>query len=112
MQPGGLGGAFGMLGAIVGPLMMVAIAMQKPGPVRTLSQAGADSPERARRPSTLKLQEPALAPLVRAGVIVREPDGRIWLDRARARRRQWRLGAVVGVAVICIGGILAMLLSL
>jgi hypothetical protein len=85
MQPGGLGGAFGMLGAVVGPVMMVALALQKPGPVRTLAKAAADSPERARKPATLGLGEPVLAPLVRAGVVVREPDGRVWLDARGAR---------------------------
>lgn len=103
MQPGGLGGAFGMLGAVVGPVMMVALALQKPGPVRTLLRAGADSPERARKPATLGLGEPAIAPLVRSGVVVRESDGRIWLDARRARRRQWRIGALAGGACVAAG---------
>jgi hypothetical protein len=112
MQPGGLGGAFGMLGAVVGPVMMVALALQKPGPVRTLTKAAADSPERARKPATLGLGEPALAPLVRAGVVVREPDGRVWLDARGARRRQWRIGAIAGGACVAAGLVVWGLLSL
>jgi hypothetical protein len=37
------------------------------------------------------VKEPPLAPLVRAGVVVREPDGRIWLDEKRAKARQLKL---------------------
>ena len=38
-----------MLGAVVGPAMMLALAFSQPGPVRTLLKASADCPERARR---------------------------------------------------------------
>jgi hypothetical protein len=111
-QPGGLGGAFGALGAIIGPAMMLAIALQKPGPVRTLLKSGADNPEHARKLSTLGLTEPPLAPLIRSGVVVRESDGRIWVDRAKARRRQWRIGAILGGASVVVCGIAAVILSL
>lgn len=112
MPQGGLGGAFGIVGTIVGPLMMLAIALQKPGPVRTLIKAGADAPDRARKPATLGVSEPHLQPLIRAGVVVREADGRVWLDRARARRRQWRIGAIVGGAIVVAGLLVAAVLAL
>ena len=109
-SPTGLGGLFGALGGIVGPLMMVLIALQKPGPVRALSKAEADAPDRARKPSTLGIAEPPLAPLVRAGIVVREADGRIWLDRAALRRRQRRIALVVGIPAIAVGAGVAALL--
>ena len=92
--------------------MMLAIALQKPGPVRTLLKSGADNPEHARKLSTLGLTEPPLAPLIRSGVVVRESDGRIWVDRAKARRRQWRIGAILGGASVVVCGIAAVILSL
>lgn len=100
-----------MLGAVVGPLMMLAIALQKPGPVRTLTKAGALSRDSARKPATLGLSEPPLQPLIRARVVVREEDGRIWLDAAAARRRQWRIGAVVGAVVLAVSGTVALILT-
>jgi hypothetical protein len=108
---GGAGGAFTALGAVLGPLMMLAIALQKPGPVRTLLKAEADSPERARKATTLGLSEPPLAPLIRSGVVVREADGRIWVDRAKARRRQWRIGATIGGLIVLGSGIAALILT-
>ena len=107
----GAGGAFTALGVVVGPLMMLLIALQKPGPVRTLLKAEADSPERARKMATLGLSEPPLLPLIRAGVVVREADGRIWVDRAKARRRQWRIGAIIGGAIVVVSGIVALVLT-
>jgi hypothetical protein len=107
----GAGGAFTALGAVVGPLMMLLIALQKPGPVRTLLKAEADSPERARKMATLGLSEPPLLPLIRVGVVVREADGRIWVDRVKARRRQWRIGAIIGGVIVVVSGIVALVLT-
>jgi hypothetical protein len=112
MPQGGLGGAFGMAGAVVGPVMMLALALQKPGPVRVLAKAGAVSPESARKAATLGLQEPPLAPLLRSGVVVREPDGRIWLDARRAKLRQWRIGAIIGGSIMALGLLVAVVLSI
>lgn len=109
-NPNGLGGVFGALGGAMAPVMMVLLALQKPGPVRILSKADADAPDRARRPATLGIPEPPLGPLVRAGVVVREPDGRIWLDRGALRRRQRRLALVVGVPALAAAAAAATLL--
>lgn len=100
-----------MVGAVVGPLMMLAIALQKPGPVRTLTKAGALSPDSARKPATLGLVESPLQPLIRARVVIREEDGRIWLDARAARRRQWRIGAVVGGVVLAASALVALVLT-
>lgn len=108
----GLGGIFGSLGIAIGPVMMVLIAIQKPGPVRTLIKANADAPERARKPKTLGLLEPPLAPLIRARVVLRDAEGCIWLDRAQLRRRQWRLGIIVCGAIFAIVAVLWTLLEL
>ena len=103
---------FAGLGAVVGPVMMVMLALQRPGPVKSLLKAGAVSRESARKIATLGIAEPPLKPLIRAGVVVREEDGRIWLDQARARRRQWRIAAIFGGAVMLAGALVAVVLSL
>lgn len=103
-------GGFAAIGALAGPAMMLIIALQKPGPVKTMLRAGALSPETARKAETLGLTLPPVAPLIRAGVVVREPDGRIWLDAARARRRQWRIGAAIGAGLMLAGLALAAIL--
>jgi hypothetical protein len=96
---------FASIGAVAGPLAMVIMAMRNPGPVTTLRKAGAISPDTARRAETLGVKEPPLAPLVRAGVVVREPDGRIWLDERRANARQRKLVAIFGAAGALIGAL-------
>ena len=111
-MPSGGAGGLGALGALIGPAMMLALALQKRGPVRTLSKAAADSPESARKAATLGLSEPPLAPLIRAGVVVRETDGRIWLNRVVARRRQWQLALIVGGVMTVLGPMIYLILSL
>lgn len=102
-QPGGLGGVFASLGAVAGPLMMVIMAMRSPGPVKMLLDAGADSPDSARRPETLGVKQPPLQPLIRARVVVCEPDGRVWVDRNAARSRQRRLMAIFAAIGLLVG---------
>lgn len=91
-------GLFGSATALLGPLGIVIAAFTKPGPIRTLLRAHADSPDRARRPATLGLSDATLEPLIRAGVVVRDAHGCVWLDRERAKQRQrtlmLRFGAV------------------
>lgn len=102
-QPGGLGGVFASLGAVAGPMMMVLMAMRNPGPVKALLSAGADSPDTARRPETLGVKDPLLQPLIRARVVIREPDGRVWVDRNAARSRQRRLLAIFAAIGLLVG---------
>jgi hypothetical protein len=92
--------------------MMLILALQKPGPVKTMLRAGAVSPESARKPATLGLSAPPLAPLLRARVVIEEADGRIWLDTARARRRQWRIAVIVGASIVAAGVAVAAALAL
>jgi hypothetical protein len=89
--------------------MMIGLAFSKPGPVRALLKVEADAPERARRPSSLGIDEAQLVPLVRGGVVVRESDGCVWVDRAKARRRSWKIALRAGALAVAIG---AMALSI
>jgi hypothetical protein len=111
-QQPGVGGALSSIGMVAGPLVMMITVLRQPGPVKTLLRAGALSPESARKATTLGLSEPPLQPLLRAGVVVREADGRIWLDRAKARRRQWRIALALGAAVTVAALIVAFVLSM
>ncbi len=95
-----------------GTLAMVIMAARNPGPVTTLLKAGADSPETARKPETLGVKEPPLRPLIRAGVVVREDDGRVWGDRAKAKRRQHRLMMAFGGVGLLFGGLAWLVLRL
>ena len=99
-------GLFSSATALLGPLGIVIAAFTKPGPVRALLRAHADCPDRARRPSTLGIDEPPLQPLIRAGIVIREANGCVWVDRARAKQRQKKLMMVFG-AVGAVIGVLA-----
>jgi hypothetical protein len=111
-QQPGVGGALSSIGMVAGPLVMMITVLRQPGPVKTLLRAGALSPDSARKATTLGLSEPPLQPLLRAGVVVREADGRIWLDRAKARRRQWRIALALGAAVTVAALVVAFALSM
>ncbi|MEY3025799.1 MAG: hypothetical protein RL136_1928 [Planctomycetota bacterium] len=108
----GSGGAFASVGAIAGPLIMLVTVLRQPGPVKTLRRAGATAPDRARKATTLAIADAPLRPLLRSGVVVREADGRIWLDEAKARRRQWRIGALLGLSAVALGAIVAFAVSM
>jgi hypothetical protein len=109
---GGFGAAFGALGGVLGPGMMILMVLRTPGPAKAMRKAGATSPQTARKATTLGVSETALAPMVRSGVVVREADGRIWLDERRARRRAWRNGALAGIGAILACASAALLLSM
>jgi hypothetical protein len=111
-QQPGVGGALSSIGMIAGPLVMMITVLRQPGPVKTLIRAGALSPDTARKATTLGLSEPPLQPLLRAGVVVREADGRIWLDQPKARRRQWRIALALGAAVTVAALVVAFALSM
>ena len=111
-QQPGVGGALSSIGMVAGPLVMMITVLRQPGPVKTLLRAGALSPDSARKATTLGLSEPPLQPLLRAGVVVREADGRIWLDRAKARRRQWRIALTLGAAVTVAALVVAFAVSM
>ena len=111
-QQPGVGGALSSIGMVAGPLVMMITVLRQPGPVKTLVRAGALSPDSARKATTLGLSEPPLQPLLRAGVVVREADGRIWLDQPKARRRQWWIALALGAAVTVTALVVAFALSM
>ena len=111
-QQPGVGGALSSIGMVAGPLVMMITVLRQPGPVKTLVRAGALSPDSARKATTLGLSEPPLQPLLRAGVVVREADGRIWLDQPKARRRQWRIALTLGAAVTVAALVVAFAVSM
>ena len=111
-QQPGVGGALSSIGMVAGPLVMMITVLRQPGPVKTLVRAGALSPDTARKATTLGLSEPPLQPLLRAGVVVREADGRIWLDQPKARRRQWRIALTLGAAVTVAALVVAFAVSM
>jgi|LauGreDrversion4_2_1035121.scaffolds.fasta_scaffold574188_2 hypothetical protein len=111
-QQPGAGGALSAIGMIAGPLVMMITVLRQPGPVKTLTRAGALSPESARKATTLGLAEPPLQPLLRAGVVVREADGRIWLDARKARWRQWRIAITIGLAVMVVAAAVGFAMSM
>jgi len=111
-QQPGVGGALSSIGMVAGPLVMMITVLRQPGPVKTLVRASALSPDTARKAATLGLSEPPLQPLLRAGVVVREADGRIWLDQPKARRRQWRIALTLGAAVTVAALVVAFALSM
>lgn len=103
---------FASLGAVAGPLAMVIMALRNPGPVRTLRNAGAVSPDTAVRAERLGVKEPPLKPLIRSGVVVREADGCVWVDLAKAKARQRRLMVTFGGVGLALGLLVWLLLSL
>ena len=70
--------------------------------------------ERRRLAGVAVVEEPRSCPAakIRVGVVVRETDGRIWLNRVVARRRQWQLALIVGGAMIVLATMIYLILSL
>ena len=97
--------------AIAGPVMMMLAALTTRGPVSALLKVGADSPDTARKPNTLGLKDPPLQPLLRSGVLVKEADGRVWVDRVKAKKRQWRLARRIGAIGLVLGGLVFVVLK-
>jgi len=96
--PGGLG-ALGMLLMPAGIVVMM--LKQPPGPTSKLIKAGAVSPETARRSEGLGIPRAyVLEPAMRRRVVHRTPDGRYWVDVARARQMRRRTATVAGVVTL------------
>lgn len=106
------GGGFATLGAVAGPLMMLAMALSRPGAVRALLKVGADAPERARRAKSLGINEHTLEPLIRSGAVIREPDGCVWVDRPRAKARHRRILVGFGIAAVVLAGVVLFVLKM
>ena len=89
----GFGGGAGLgLGMLIMPIMIASMILRRPAsPVRKLIDAGAVSPETARKPRALGIpRELVLQPLLRKGVACKLDDGRWYIDRERERRVRFR----------------------
>ena len=98
----GLGAGLG-LGMLITPIMIASMILRRPAsPVRKLIDAGATSPETARKISSLGIpREMLLGPWRRSGVARRLDDGRWYVDLGRERVvRRRRLLVVAVLAVI------------
>jgi hypothetical protein len=76
--------------------VLVLLLLQSRGPVGKFLKAGAISPDTARKPRSLELtNREAVEAAVKSGVLVRLPDGRIYVNLAvHRRRRAWLVGVV------------------
>jgi hypothetical protein len=92
------------------PLFILTMILNRPGPVTVFRKAGAVSPETARRPSSLKIDNLDLVKdAARKGRLIATGDGRYYVDMPGLKRRQrWIFTAlaVVAAAVIIEGFIL------
>lgn len=91
------------IGLVAAPFMLVAMILRDTGPVPAFLEAGADAPERARRPSSIGVDEGVgLRDAVRARLLVATGDGRYWVDRRRWRRHRQLLWALSG-GIVAVG---------
>ncbi len=93
------------IGAILAPAGIIAMMLRQPkGPLRLLVDAGATDPDGARKLSSIGIPREALIERALAnGVVVKEADGRCWIDQARLRQRRLRLALLVGgIAFLCV----------
>ena len=92
------------LGAIIFPLMILAMILKQKGPVSKFLKVGAISPETARRADSAELTAPDrlhLEDLVKRGVLVALDDGRYYVDVAVQRRR--RRMVIILLVVVAVG---------
>ncbi|MDY7110006.1 MAG: hypothetical protein SYC29_15345 [Planctomycetota bacterium] len=98
------------LGAILFPLMILAMILKQKGPVWKFLRIGATSPDTARRADSAELTAPDrlhLEDLVKRGVLVALDDGRYYVDLAVHRRRRRMLVFLLAVvAMALVAGVL------
>ena len=98
------------LGAILFPLMILAMILKQKGPVSKFLKIGAISPETARRADSAELTAPDrlhLDGLAKRGVLVALEDGRYYVDVAVHRRhRRLMIVLLVVVAAGLVAGVL------
>jgi hypothetical protein len=98
------------LGAILFPLMILAMILKQKGPVAKFLKIGAVSPQTARRGDSAQLTAPDrlhLDDLVKRGVLVALDDGRYYVDvEAHRRRRRFMAVLLVVVALALAAGVL------
>lgn len=85
------------------PLFIIALAVGRKGVVSTFARARAFSPETARRPKSLKLEnEDLVRDAVKRGKLIALGDGRYYLNAEKFRRRQ-RLFRLALMAIVVAG---------
>ena len=95
---------FRTIGAVLFPLMILAMILKQKGPVERYLKAGAVSPETARRLTDLELREHYILPdAVKRGLLVETGDGRYYVNVAAFRRRRRRIVALAIVAGLALG---------
>ena len=101
----GLGAGLG-LGMLITPIMIASMILRRPAsPVRKLIQAGATSPDTARKLRGLGIpRELPLRPALRRGIVRKLDDGRWYVDLERDRQVRLRM-----LVIVCL---LALLLAL
>ena len=92
----GLGAGLG-LGMLITPIMIASMILRRPAsPVRKLIQAGATSPETARKLRGLGIpRELPLRPALRRGIVCKLDDGRWYVNLERDRQVRIRMLLVV-----------------
>jgi hypothetical protein len=98
------------LGAILFPLMILAMILKQKGPAAKFLRIGAISPDTARRADSAELTAPDrlhLDGLVKGGVLVALDDGRYYVDvEAHRRRRRAVVVLLVVVALALLAGVI------
>jgi hypothetical protein len=98
------------LGAILFPLMILAMILKQKGPVSKFLRIGATSPRTARRADSAELTAPDrlhLDGLVKRRVLVALDDGRYYVDvDVHRRRRRMVMVLLVVVAAALVAGVL------
>lgn len=87
------------------PLMILIPVLKERGPAARFFNAGAISPETARKPSTVSAKGD-LSGVIKIGVLVDVGDGRYYVDAERYRQRRSRQ-----VVTLCVLGVILSALS-
>lgn len=87
-------------GVLAYPAFAFMMYFGRPSAAGVLKDAGAISPESARRPERLGVSQKALGRAVRKNLLVGLGDGRFYLDQAAARRANRKAAGVLFVTLL------------
>ncbi len=101
------------IGLIAYPLFAIAVALSKGGIVSKFARAGALSPETARKPGSLSINDVEMVKsAAKRGMLVATGDGRYYVNRTKYKRRQRFINAgLLGAGVLIAGVTLLSLLA-
>jgi hypothetical protein len=89
---------------LVYPLFAIAVAASRNGGIGPFLQAGAISPETARKPASLCIRNvDAVRSAARRGILIDVGNGRYYLNQGKYRRRRRLTTAVLVSAGVVIG---------